>query len=352
MMTQSMEIKQNVLTLLKALPVCIPDTMERQWYVRCPYCGDSKDQSHGHLSIKIDLASDEPMLWRCLKCGECGILTDSVLRDIGVYTDSTIRASLKSFNKKSGRFNKFLNDYIEKIEIPSYKSDIAIRHLSYINQRLGTNISLSEAKRYSLVLDLNEFLRHNGLTKIYSISDKMQWFIAKNYVGFLSTSKNRIIFRLCEDIPSAKRYLKYPLNPYNANPASFYNIPSEFDIMSTEPLHVHIAEGTFDIISIERNLFNAEDKRRHLFFASCGFGPMTIIQYLVYFGAGGNIILHVYCDNDKTDFDEIKIIKNRKEMLPWIKEIWFHRNRADPFEKDYGVPLNRICDKKRKVEIT
>ena len=202
-----------------------------------------------------------------------------------------------------------------------------------------------------LILDLNEFLSFNGLTKLYNLSDKIQWFITQNYVGFLSTSKNKIIFRLCNNIPSAKRYLKYPLNPFNSNPASFYNIPTEFDIMSIDPLHVHIAEGTFDIVSIERNLFHDKDKNRNLFFASCGFGPMAIVQYLVYFGAGGNIVLHIYCDNDKTDFEQIKIMKNRREMFPWVKEIWFHRNKIHPYEKDYGVPLDRIKDEKRKVII-
>ena len=343
------EIKQNVLNQLKSLSVCIPDTMERQWYVRCPYCGDSRDKSHGHLSIKIDLSTDEPMVWRCLKCGECGIVTETLLRDLGVIIDSEIRSSLKSFNKRSSRYNKFLNDYIEKIEIPNYTSNLAISHLSYINQRIGGDLTLSDAKKYSLILDLQEFLSANGLSKIYNISEKMQWFISQNYVGFLSTSKNKIIFRLCSDIPSAKRYLKYPLNPFNSNPASFYNIPTEFDIMSPDDLHVHIAEGTFDIISIERNLFRNKNKNRNLFFASCGFGPMTIIQYLVYFGAGGSIILHIYCDNDKTDIEEIKNMKIRKEMFPWIKEIWFHRNRIEPYEKDYGVPLNRIYDEQRKV---
>lgn len=350
-MPQSVEVKQEVLNQIKKLPVCTPDGMERQWYVRCPYCGDSRDQSHGHLSIKIDLSTDEPMLWRCLRCGECGLLTETVLRDIGVYVDTEMRSSLKSFNKKSSRYNKFLNDYIEKLEIPRYKSAIARKNLDYINRRLGSDISVEEASRYSLILDLNEFLKHNGLTKLYNVSDKMQWFISQNYVGFLSTSKNKIIFRLCEDIPSAKRYLKYPLNPYNSNPASFYNIPTEFDLMSVDPLHVHIAEGTFDIISIERNLFRERDKKRHLFFASCGFGPMTIVQYLVYFGAGGNIILHVYCDNDKSDYEQIKIIRNRREMLPWVREAWFHRNRMEPYEKDYGIPVERIRDEKRKVII-
>ena len=350
-MAQSIEVKQKVLDLIKNLPVCTPDTMERQWYVRCPYCGDSHDRTHGHLSIKIDKSIDEPMLWRCLRCGECGILTENVLRDIGVYVDTETRSVLKNFNKKSSRYNKFLNDYVEKIDIPNYQSNLSRIHLDYINKRIGSNLQLEDAKRYSLILDLNEFLSFNGLTKLYNLSDKIQWFITQNYVGFLSTSKNKIIFRLCNNIPSAKRYLKYPLNPFNSNPASFYNIPTEFDIMSIEPLHVHIAEGTFDIVSIERNLFHNKDKNRNLFFASCGFGPMAIVQYLVYFGAGGNIILHIYCDNDKTDFEQIKIMKNRREMFPWIKEIWFHRNKIHPYEKDYGVPLDRIKDEKRKVII-
>ena len=75
---------------------------------------------------------------------------------------------------------------------------------------------------------------------------------------------------------------------------------------------------------------------------------MTVVQYLVYMGIGGNIILHVYCDNDKSDWEEIKVLRRREEMLPWCKEIYFHRNQFEN-EKDYGVPLDKIIDSKRKI---
>ena len=302
-MNTLIEIKLFILEAIKQLPVCVPDSMEVQWYVRCPYCGDSKDLSHGHLSIKIDTKTDEPILWRCFKCGECGILTETLLNDLGIVIDSEHRALLKASIKKGTVKNKFLNSYIEKIVIPTYYGEIAYRNLTYINSRLGTDISINEAKKYSIILDLDQFLSENGIDNLYNISKKMRAFIQNNYVGFLSTSKNKIILRLVNDIPSAKRYLKFPLNPYNKNPASFYNIPSAIDILSPEKIHIHIAEGIFDIISIERSLIN--EKERQLFFASCGFGYGSILQFLIYNGIGGNIILHIYADNDKSDYNII-----------------------------------------------
>lgn len=345
------EVKHRILSLLKTLDVCIPNTMETQWTVRCPYCGDSKDASHGHLSIKIDLSSDDLMVWRCFKCNASGIVNDILLKDLGLYLDSDDKALLKSSLNKVSKFNKFLNDYIEKIEIPQYNSELAVRNLEYINKRLGTNLTLNDAYKYNMILDLHAFMKHNFLKSIPNVSDKMLNFIAYNYVGFLTANKNTLVFRLVSNITSAKRYLKYKINPLNMNPSGFYSIPQVIDILSNEHVHVHIAEGIFDILSIYQNLYSCNsNNERNLFFASCGFGPMTIMQYLVYSGIGSNIILHNYCDNDKTDEEVLGTIYKHEEMVPWCKEIYFHRNGFNG-EKDFGVPIDRIIDSKRRIFI-
>ena len=346
----NLESKEKVLELIKTLPVCTPNSIGTQWTVRCPYCGDSKDLSHGHLSIKIDMQTDSPMLWRCVRCEESGLVNDTLLKDLGLYVDSDLKQVLREESKKSSKYNQFLNSYIENLEIPKYNSDLARENLFYINQRLGSEFQLSDAQKYSMILDLDTFVRHNGMNSLPNMTDRMYYFLKENYVGFLTTNKNSIVFRLRTDAKNAKRYFKFKINPRNDNPSGFYSIHGAFDIMSTEPLHVHIAEGIFDILSIEHNLHRDQSKERHIYFASCGFGPMRVIQYLVYLGAGGNIVLHVYCDNDKSDWDEIKVLKRRREMIPWCSKILFHRNRMNG-EKDYGVSLSRIEDSYKEMKV-
>ncbi len=344
------EIKGQIINLLRTLPVCTANSMETQWAVRCPYCGDSKNESHGHLSIHIDKSSDDAMMWRCFKCDASGIVNEDLLRDLGLYVDTEMRSVLKESTKRAAKFNKFQNDYIERLEIPAYTSYIAKRNLQYINNRLGANFTLNDALAYNMILDLQEFMRANNLQSIPGVSKGMLWFISQNYVGFLTANKNTIVMRLVTEVKTAKRYLKYKINPLNQNPAGFFNIPGQTDLMGTEPLHVHVAEGIFDILNVERYVKSTGNSGNSLFFASCGFGPMTVVQYLVYMGLGGNIRLHVYCDNDKSDYEEIKVLKRREEMLPWCSQIFFHRNQY-PGEKDYGVPLNRVQDGWREVKI-
>lgn len=342
------ETKEKILEALKTLPVCEPNSTETQWVVRCPYCGDSHDQSHGHLSIHLDTTSDDTMLWRCFKCDESGLVTEDLLKDLGLYIDTELKSYLKDASRKASKYNKFLNDYVEKLIIPKYSSGISKRNLDYINQRIGTKFTIDDADRYHMILDLGEFMSVNGLKEIPGVSSRMTWFVQQNYVGFLTANKNTMVMRRVTDIKTAKRYLKYKINPMNQNPAGFYNIPRELNIMTNQDIHLHVAEGIFDILSIEKNLYFQEDTNINIFFASCGFGPMTVVQYLVYMGIGGNIILHVYCDNDKSDWEEIKVLRRREEMLPWCKEIYFHRNQFEN-EKDYGVPLDKIIDSKRKI---
>ena len=58
-MSSNKQLKEMIIEKLKTLPVCQSNGIGTQWVVRCPYCGDSRDLSHGHLSIHIDISSDD-----------------------------------------------------------------------------------------------------------------------------------------------------------------------------------------------------------------------------------------------------------------------------------------------------
>ena len=346
------DIKEEVLNRLKTLPVCIPNNEETQWTVRCPFCGDSSDLNHGHLSILIDRNNDEtPMLFRCFKCETSGMLNANLMAELGCPLDGNLNQALKKSARKSSGYNRFTNEYIMNYVVPIAQLDgITFPKLQYISNRLGYQMSPEEASSKKIILDLYQFMDAN---KIW-IGNLKKWQVENLqnfYVSFLSSNNNILISRCIipkEDQKFAmKRYLKAPIIVNNTNPNSFYSIPASVNVMSIEPINIHIAEGTFDILSIQKNI---PCNGTSLYFASCGFCPMTIIQYLVYTGLGYHLNLHLYCDNDKSDKDEIWVLKKHPEMIPWIDEIYFHRNSYSG-EKDYGVPKDHIIDNVRKARI-
>lgn len=340
----SKELKEIVLSKLNDLPVCIPNSAHTQWTIRCPYCGDSHDPSHGHLSIKIDVDDDSSaMVYRCFKCDVSGLVNDQFLQDVGVYIDSDMVKELRSLNRRSARKNLFTNDQIENFIVPVPDDCPENREkMEYINQRLGLQLTLEDCPRLKIVPSLLKFCAANKIW--YQNLQMSEWSIHNIeffYVGFLSQSNNVLTFRYIGKDSNARRYMKVLLNPRNHNPASFYMIPCAISMISEKPLNVHIAEGTFDIISIHENF--GEDNDRNIYAAICGYGPAAILRYLIYNGLMYKANVHIYCDNDKTDMEEFQVLLKHPEVIPWIKKLYFHRNTFKD-EKDYGVPKDRIQD--------
>lgn len=338
------ELKELVLTRLREQPVCVPNSMRTQWTIRCPYCGDSANQAHGHLSIKIDLDDDSsPMLYRCFKCDASGVVSDQFLQDIGIYLDTNSIKELRNMNRRSSKKNLFTNDRIENFVTPlPENTELNQTKLKYINDRLGLQLTYEDCVRLKIILDFDQFLRLNMIRD--SDLTLPAWnhkVIQYWYVGFLCQSNNVINFRYIGKDPKYNRYLKVILNPHNHNPASFYMIPASITVVTDQPLNVYIAEGTFDIISIHENF--GKDDDRSIYAAICGYGPGAILRYLIYNGLMYRANVHLYCDNDKSDRDEYNVILKHPEVLPWIKNLYFHRNMYEN-AKDYGIPKDHIQD--------
>ena len=101
------EIKESLINSLMSLEVCIPNSMRTQYVIRCPYCGDSRNKSHGHFSIHIDKESDDPILYRCFKCDASGLFTNTTMEDIGMGYDPEFNTAFKSYNNRVSRHNNF-----------------------------------------------------------------------------------------------------------------------------------------------------------------------------------------------------------------------------------------------------
>lgn len=340
------ELKNQIISMLKTLPVCKPSSNLKNWTVRCPYCGDSKTANHGHFSILIDTSSDRPMLYRCFRCNESGILTEDTLNDLRIGISEDLKNSINIYNKKSSFISRKL-DLPKKYEVPEWNHDgISYQKIEYINSRLGTNISYDEAREYKIILNFTDFLLHNNIPigmkdsmiKVGTVRE-----LDKNYVGFLSSNNNKITFRNINDRGFFGRYYKVTLDLINTSPNTFYALNSMYDLVYTDDIHIFIAEGTFDILSIFKNLNYAALSNR-LFIASCGFGFNRIIKYLIYQGVTTDINLHIFADNDKSDKEILQMFQNSFYRI-WIDKIIIHRN-SYPGEKDFGVPKERINDYK------
>ena len=355
------ELKETIIErMLDELPVCKPSGDRTQWYVRCPYCGDSVHQNHGHLSIHIDVDDDrDGMRWRCLKCNESGSVTREFLQDLGLYVEPEFAVDLRNYNRKANRVaGRYLNDYIPTFKIPKPKDSKAnYFKRKYLSDRLGWDFSLEDSHTFQIVYDLEQFLSFNGIDPPSLTNPKFRSNLQNNYVGFLSMNRNVITLRCIlskETMEKYKyyRYLKVELDPRNKNPNSFYHIPTPVPLLSKEPLHVHIAEGIFDILGVYFGTTWKKDfpDGNHVFYGACGFGSSQILQNIIYSGLGYNIILHLYCDNDQSDWREIQSLIAHPQIQVWVDKVYFHRNGYEN-EKDYGVPKDRIINQYRQVDV-
>ena len=348
-MNSGIEIKEQVINQLRTLPVCKPTSNMRNWVVRCPYCGDSQKSNHGHFSILVDLQSDAPLLYRCFRCNEAGILIPQVLEDLSLGYDQSLNQQLDIFNRLSSNSSYFkdkIKNYIVPIPGDTVKN---YQKLSYINNRLGTNLTFADCAEYKIVLNFSEFIRVNNI--LVDTPDEMGGMLKssivrildENYLGFVSANNNKIVFRDVSSNGSGflGRYYKVTFDILNRSPNTFYSLMSQFNPLYTEPVNIHIAEGTFDILSIYLNL-KPETSQNSLFFASCGYSFSTILKYLIYTGVNTGINVHIYSDNDKTDRDHQRLL-GKPFYRVWVDNVIIHRNVYGD-EKDFGVPKNRISD--------
>lgn len=337
------EIKERVIYLLSTLPVCKVNNGETQYTVRCPYCGDSSNPSHGHLSIKINKDDNSEMLYRCFKCDSSGLLGVNLLEDLGLSFDSDMRSELKRFNRnivtKSNGYSTGFNNYILPISVEDNRSNRM--KLDYFNHRLGLALSYDDVCKDKIILDFNQFLDLNGIDRIQSLDDRSFHTIQKYYLGFLSKNNNLLTFRNITNI--GRRYMKVKLDYSNVNPDTFYVVPKTTDILYTNPIRINIAEGTFDILSVKYNLREDYDNEEY-YVAICGSSYASTIRCLIMSGLNTGINIHIYSDNDKSDSFYVRNIINNPSIIPWIDSISIHRNMY-PGEKDFGIPRDRINDK-------
>lgn len=337
--------------LKENLSILFPDhqlaSNGREFRINCPMCEREGYPDKGyHLYISV-FESDKPPMYNCFRNStHRGVLTKSFIEQYSTYpqyVDTDLLDLIRNqANRLAGmnryRFNK---NYGFRLINPIPKNDNrSMIKLSYINKRLGTNLSLEDMVSLKIVLNLGEFIYNNRLT--LTRSDKSVFALDEYFVGFLSNNNAFIRLRRIPDSLGKeftyidKRYMNYKtIDDPNAN-SGYYIIPSVCDKL--KPIRINIAEGQFDILSVFLNLCG-RNTNNNIYAAIGSNSYLATMKYFLEEYGLINVEYHLYIDND---------ISNN--VLPMIKNIFcnelgytvfVHVNMKDG-EKDFGVPIDRI----------
>lgn len=227
-------------TLKKYLRVCRTNSSKTEIMIRCVYCGDSiKNPSSAHFYIQ----TYSPYYCYCQRCGTKSSVSVEFLNDFKV-PDQDLKLEVMrmqkerkydlSTSKKRGS-NKFIDSVLNtnKFDIPFYTGTKGeLRRLKYINDRLGTSISINEARQLNIILNLKEFIVQNDITiTLNSVIERLP-ILNKHCVGFLSQDKNFIIFRSLDTEITGFRYFNFNITGKHDNTRKFYTIKQSIDLMN------------------------------------------------------------------------------------------------------------------------
>ena len=314
---------------------------------RCFYCPDGHSSNSKHFYISIPQNANEPSMYYCHKCHASGIVTSKTLMDWGIYnpqvgtdiTNHNKNIKLIGGNAKQKIF-RLSNNYTTDSDINAYK-------LSYINTRLGTNLTYQDLQRLKIVLSLKDILRSNGINYT-SRADPIIDQLDINFLGFLSIDNSFLnMRRLCDEgkvyKSIDKRYINYKIFPDSQE--RFYTVPTQIDLNIASTVKIHIAEGPFDILSIYLNLRKGEPG---IYSSIAGSNYLKTALYFIENYKLPDVELHFYPDNDETGNKSIKNIE--QYFAPIGIPVYIHRNIYQEnntgygvkYEKDFGVALNRI----------
>lgn len=312
-----------------------------QLITRCILCGDSaKNPNKKRLGIKIDCDNpEEPVLYQCFNCGQTGVLTSSMIREIGC-DDSYVIRGLKEVNGKAlksegnTKVNKYKNIKEVKVELPPLtKNPVYMRKAVYLLNRIGNvNMKIEDFQKLRIVWSLKDFLLVNGLRQRNGHTDTLD----KYYIGFLSANNEYIIFR---DITNKGklRYVKYNIFGVYDNSNAFYTIKNQLDPLTQRNIHIIASEGPFDIISLLYNVFNGDDRDK-IYCATCNGQYKNTLNYYLDKGlVGRNIFIDIYRDNDNDRVMDYAKLKDH--LKPYTKHFNVFYNTLS---KDFGVPREKI----------
>lgn len=311
-----------------------------QVVIRCPICDENgKAHDHGHCYVGLIRDQDtSPIVYNCFINHCSGIVTPDFLKAVNIY-DQELNNILTIWNNERLRNSKVTNriDYVKRsiahIEQPEYSENKRVKDkLTYLQGRMQINFNLENVKPLNVVWTLTEFLKHNKIDPNPNFK-KLIKVLDSDYLGFLSQSKEYIIFRnLVKN--NNLRYFKYPIFQESHGIMNYVIRGTKADLLA-EDVDLVLAEGPFDIIGIYANVYHCR-KDQIIYSAVCGSSYQTTIRKFIKMGFVKNLNIHIYSDSDKQPFYYKTLIKN---LGIWCKSINLYYNELS---KDCGVPGDQI----------
>ena len=313
--------------------------------INCPLCiKEGRPDTNHHMSIYLG-GNGKPLMYNCFRnTSHRGLLTSENLLKLAWQSPSLVESSLLEAIDEYNRQNKISTKYkLSKedkfnFKVYSTNSENIEFKRKYVSERLGLDLSLEELEKNKIIFSIKDFLEKNHIHQLTRNVNILE-MIDKYFVGFLTNTNGAIILRnMYKDkvtMPESinQRYIKYSV--IQGAPSGYYIIPTICDI--TKRLEIHIAEGTFDILSVFYNLKNA-NRENNIYGCIGGNSYKNMIAYFLCQMGIIDPIIHIYIDNDIKPFvlPQIKRIMN-----PLNIDIYIHMN-VYPNEKDFGVPKEKI----------
>lgn len=314
--------------------------------INCPLCAREGNPDHNrHLSIHLG-SDGKPLLYNCWRnSSHRGVLSSSVLealaRDSATTPDPAVLEAIDEYNKRIGKVSKYKLTSDSKYRIDTVQASSTelneIKRL-YICKRIGVDLSIEELVRDKVVFSIKELLQRNyvqKLTRAPQIVDLLDSY----FVGFMTNNNGSLILRSMVygqiDLPESisKRYVKYSL--IQGVQSGYYIIPTQSNIY--DHIDVHLAEGTFDILSVFYNLRNA-NRLNNVYGSIGGNSYASMVEYFLCTVGLVDVAFHIYIDNDINP----QVVPELKGLLqPLMIESYIHFN-AKEGEKDFGVPKSQI----------
>lgn len=311
---------------------------------RCRECPDSTNLKSMHFYISIPYNNNEPSYYYCHKCGCRGIITHKKLIAWDIF-DKDIATDITLYNetlKYKPSASKYFNNTIYKL-FNTYTTDdeSSIRKLSYINNRIGTQLSYNDLKQLKISLNIMDLIKENNIQKLTRdfniISD-----IDKYFIGFISidnafmnmrrTVGDGVVYKSIDT-----RYINYKIYDKFDTGQRFYTVPTKVDLNKPKRTKIHIAEGPFDILSIYLNLRQREEG---IYTSIAGSNYINNILYFLLDVQLPYVELHLYPDNDK--YGSLKRMNYIARQIPDNSiPVYIHKNNFYG-EKDFGVAITKI----------
>lgn len=270
----------------------------------CPRCGDEKY----HCYVKINVTTDEPVLWHCFKCNEGGIVGKEFLKAYGL-DNVTLPKNVKY--QKAIEIHETVSTKLNAVSCNELDNVDDV--INYIYGRIGVYVNLTDLQMFRYV--------GNPISYVKEFFDDGDLKQLKNRHWFQLTNGN-IIGRFNND-DTEYRWLRFYTKRIRGR--GIYTMRCGVD--THDVINIVIAEGIMDVIG----LYYHYPLENAIYIATLGSDYKAGIQHVLKMGLfGDSVMIHIFKDSDVNN-DMIKIPDG---MMKLYKHIYVYQNMAG---KDYGV---------------